>query len=65
MVCVEFSIDNEDSHIGLSHQIHCICVRVEVINKLPTDIPILTLYSIASPSKCGLTILQLCDQTSG
>ena len=36
---------NGHSHIELSCQIYCLCARVKVINKLPTNIPRLTLYS--------------------
>ena len=36
---------NRHSHIELSDQIYCLCARVKIINKLPTDIPRLTLYS--------------------
>ena len=37
---------NGHSHIELSCQIYCLCARVKVISKLPTDIPIQTLYSM-------------------
>ena len=37
---------NGHSHIELSCQIYCLCARVKVISKLPTDVPIQTIYSM-------------------